>query len=40
MMRLALWTLGGSLLIALCIWLLFGPPEADASSVFLVIARR
>jgi hypothetical protein len=40
MMRLALWTIGGSLLIAVCIWLVFGPPEADASSVFRFIAKH
>jgi hypothetical protein len=38
-MRLALWTFSSALVLAVAIWALLGPPEADATSVLPVVAR-
>ena len=38
-MRLALWTFSIALVLAVAIWALVGPPEADATSVLPAISR-
>jgi len=38
-MRLAVWTFLSALIVAVAIWVLVGPPEADATSVLSIIAR-